>query len=264
MTDPVERFLEDNADGYGVQDFATAVEALVTAGLVSVDRAEYWKAEHARFRAVGSGHQGPHDQAVEHRAIELLEALFAAVRPRASDDWDPVAYQRYQEALSTLTGIGALSLERARPWLQLQHETLTPPGGRREPAPDPEMPFTAGELSAVLAGPEERLDGMRVTCMELYGDCVIVRFHQLLPPEPEDPVGQRELLKTPFDLEDDRRTPYEPAQVPTPRGCKPRELKGWPEVLVGWQAFVPGPPLDARSFFATWRDQEFVVSMRTR
>jgi hypothetical protein len=140
---------------------------------------------------------------------------------------------------------------------------LTPAGGwpKREPEPEPEIVFAAGELSAVLAGPVERLDGMRVTCLELYGDCVIVRFHQLLPTEPADPVERRRYLSAAFDLEDDAASSYRAATIPEPRGCPPREIQGWPEVIVGWQAFVPGAPLDARAFTLSWREQRFELRL---
>ena len=186
--------------------------------------------------------------------------MFEPVRPRDTDDWDGASFQRYQEALSTMTAIGALSFERARTWYTLQSETLVP-GDRRQPPPEPEMPFTAGELSAVLAGPPTRLDGRRVKSLELFSDCVIVRYHQLLPPEPEDPVERRQLLNTASELEDDRGTHYEPVPIPCAHGCKRSELRGWPEVLVGWQAFLPAAPLDAREFTVTWRRAQFEVSL---
>jgi hypothetical protein len=261
MNERIESFLEENGGRSGVRDYPAAVDALVATGLLAPDRGESWKSEHARLCASGSGNDlGPYDEDVETKAIELLEHLFAPVRPRAGDDWDPASYQRYQDALSTLTGIGALSYERARPWLARQQEALRPAGGRPEPQPDPEMPFAAGELNAVVVGPPHRLDGMRVTCLELYGDCVILRFHQLLPEEPADPVERRRYLGTSFELEDDVGTVYRPLTIPTPRGCKPRDVRGWPKVLAGWHAFVPGAPLDARGFTLRWRGHCFVVT----
>jgi hypothetical protein len=259
VTDAAERFLEDHVDGYDVQDYGAAADALVAAGLVTAERADEWKAEHLRLCSAGYGHEGPYEDELEARALELLETLFADVRPYASDAWDPVAYQRYQEALRTLTGIGALSHERAHPWRERQQETLTPAGGWPEPEPEPEMPFSAGELSATLAGPDERLGGMRLTCIELYGDCVVVRFHQLLPPEPEDPVERRQLLRAPFALQDDLGTPYRVAPIPMRARCEPRDADPWPNVLVGWQAFIPGAPLDAATFTVTWRDHGLAV-----
>lgn len=259
MSDPVERFLEDHAVGHRVQDYPAAVDALVAVGLLSVGRAEHWKAEHARLRAATGPGLG--EGWAEAKAVELLELLFAAVRPRASDGWDPVTYRRYQDALSTLTGIGALSHEAARPWGERQSESLTPRGGWPEPEPDPEMPFAAGDLRTVLVGPAQRLGGMRVTCMEIYGDCVIVRFHQVLPPEPEDPVERRELLTTAFELEDDRGTHYVAVACPLPKGHRRCELEQWPEVLSGWQAFVPGSPLAARGFEIAWRDERYRLTL---
>jgi hypothetical protein len=260
MTERIEQFLEDHAGGHGVEDYPAAVDALVATRLLSPDRAQSWKAEHAGLRA-SSTHQGPYDGQVEATATELLETLFAPVRPQASDGWDPALYQRYQEALSTLVGIRALSHERARPWFERQHQTLRPAGGWPEPEPDPEMLFAAGELTAVLITPTQRLEGMRVTCLELYDDCVVARFHQRLPSEPADPVERREFIRKPFELQDDAGTAYRPAPIPSPRGCKRREIKGWPEVIVGWQAFVPGAPLDARAFTVGWREQRFRLSL---
>jgi hypothetical protein len=262
MTELFEQFLEDHVDGYGVSDYSAAVDALVAAGLLTEDRAKEWRTEHARIRALGPGHLGPYDAAVEAKAVELLEALFEPVRPRDSHDWDGASFQRYQEALSTLTAIGALSYAHARPWLQRQSDALVP-GGWQPPPPEPEMPFTAGGLSAVLAGPPTRLHGRRVKSLELFNDCVILRYHQLLPPEPEDPVERRQLLSTPSELEDDRGTHYEPAHIPCAHGCKHPQIQGWPEVLVGWQAFVPAAPLDARVFTVTWRGAQFEISLNS-
>ena len=260
MSTPAERFVEDNADGYGVQDYAAAADALVAAGAVSAERADYWNAQHARAQAARNDHRGPYDPDVEARSEALLQTLFAAVHPRSSDRWDPASYQRYQEALFTLNAIGALSPERARPWLERQQHALTPAGGWPPPKPQPEMPFTAGELSAVLRGPTARLGGMRLTHLELYGDCVLAHFHQLLGPEPDDPVERRELLTTPFELHDDRGTAYQLAEIP--RDGEQRDETPWREFAAGWQAFVPAAPLDATVLIAAWREHRFVVPVR--
>ena len=262
MSTPAERFLEENADGYRVERYGAAADALVAAGLLSAERARYWKAEHARAQAAGPAHAGSFDPDVEDRAEELLQALFTAVRPRASESWDPVTYQRYQAALFTLKAIGALSPARARPWLERQQQTLTPSGGWPAPEPQPEMSFTAGDLSAVLAGPHVRLGGMRVMHVELYGDCVFVHFHQILGPEPDDPVERRELLTTAFELHDDRGTAYRPAGIPEPDGCAPAEPR-WRELYIGCQPFVPAVPLSARVLTATWREHRFSARVRS-
>ena len=258
MGELLDRFLEAHVDGYGVSDFCAAVDAFVAAGLISDDVGTSWKAEYARIRGLGPAHRGPHDPSVEAKAIELLEALFKPVRPRDSAEWDGAVFQRYHEALSTLIAIGALSYEQARPWLQRQSDTLVP-GGWKSPPPEPEMPFTAAELTAVVSGPTVRLGGMRITSVELFDDCVIVRSHQLLPGEPDDPVERRQLLGTALELEDDQHTSYQPVAIPCAHGCQRPEIREWPEVLLGWQAFLPAAPINARRFFITWRDERFDV-----
>ncbi len=258
MTELVDRFLEAHIDGYGVSDFSAAVDALAAAGLISDEAGTSWKAEHARIRGLGAAHHGPYDPEVEAKAIELLEALLEPVRARDRADWDGAVFQRYQEALSTLTAIGALSYERARPWLQRQSETLVP-GGWKPPPAEPEMPFTAAELVTVVPGPASRLGGTRITSVELFADCVIVRSHQLVPEQPEDPVERRQLLGTALELEDDKGTRYRSVAIPCAHGCKRPVIRGWPEVLLGWQAFLPAAPPNARRFFITWRDEWFEV-----
>jgi hypothetical protein len=94
LTERIEQFLEDHADGYGAHDYPAVVDALVATGLVSLDRAESWKAEHARLCASRIDYQGRYDEELEAKAIELLEALFAPVRPLAGDEWDPAVYGR--------------------------------------------------------------------------------------------------------------------------------------------------------------------------
>ena len=76
------------------------------------------------------------------------------------------------------------------------------------------MPFTAAELITVVAGPAMRLGGMQITSVELFDDSVIVRSHQLLPKEPDDPIERRQLLGTALELEDDQGTPYRPVAIP--------------------------------------------------
>lgn len=250
MTEPVDRFLEAHVDGYGVSDFSAAVDALVAAGLINDQAGTSWKAEHARIRGLGPAHLGPDDPAAEAKAIELLEALFKPVRPSDSPEWDVAVFQRYQGALSTLTAIGALSYKRARPWAQRQSDTLVP-GGLKPRPPEPEMPFTAAELTAVVAGPALRFGGMQNTSVELFDDCIIVRSHQLLPEEPDDPVERRQLLGTALELEDDQGTPYRPVAIPCAHGCRRPEIREWPQVLLGWQAFLPAAPLEAQRFFMT-------------
>lgn len=254
MNNRLDQFLEENIGC--AQDYSAAVDALVATGALSSARAAYWKTEHARTEAAHR-HQGRVSEEIESKATQVLEDLFASVRPEGSEGWDPALYQRYQEALSTLQSIGALSPESARPWTKRQQAILMPPP---EPEPEPEIAFAAGTLSAVAVGPCDRLGGMRVTCLELYGDCAIVRFHQLLPEEPADPVERREYLRASLELSDDTGTEYRPAGVPSCRSCKPRQLESWPEGLLGWRAFVPGPPLEAQAFTVGWRGHRFELS----
>lgn len=256
MNARIEYFLEEPPSGYTHRD---AADALVAAGLLSRDRAEAWVAENVRLQAAGGGLDGPFDPEVSARAVELLRALAPLERVRGTDAWDGAAYTRYTNALDALRLIGALSSDGARPWSQLGARAGEPPGGWAEPEPDPEIQFTAGELHEVLIGPPDRSGGLRVTSLELYGDCVIVRFHQRLPSRPADPVERRELLRHAFAVEDDAGTAYRPAPIPAPRDCPRPGVEGWPAVVTGWQPFVPGPPPGARTFTVSWHDQDFTL-----
>lgn len=258
MRSDVADFLNASADGYGAPDFAAATEALVVAGLLAADDAARWNAEHQRLTTVPSAEDDDVDPAVERAAIELLEDLVRPVRPRDSEEWDLALYQRFQDALMTLAFIGALTVDARRPWLARQQKLLNPPGGYEPTPAEMPMPYAARELIDVLPGPDIRHEGMRITSLELYDDCVVVRAHLVLPPEPADPVEHRTFLR--LRIDDDRGTDYWPARTPSaPGDCASAEVP-WGSAITPRITFTPGPPLDAKVFTVTWRDHEFPVS----
>jgi hypothetical protein len=261
MNQSVDQFLDQcYSSSVGPPELPAAVDALEAAGLLTSAEARSRREEHRRV-AAAQQHvaRSPLDPELEERAIELLESLKEPLRPRDSDEWDPAAFQRYQEAIMALSMVGAMGGARTLPYSRLHQELIRPARRPPEPKPEPEMPFVAGELSAVLVGPSQRSDGRRVTSLELYDDCVIVRYHITLPAEPSDPDEREALLRMSFRVEDDVGTNYEVAFIPVPNGCERPSLDEWPLAISNWQAVTPGPPLDVAEFTVYMDGVPFVV-----
>ncbi|MDQ6807258.1 MAG: hypothetical protein M3065_20410, partial [Actinomycetota bacterium] len=153
------------------------LRAYVVAGVLSEADAEAWRARFAAAeRAVTAPDSEVGDRATRTQATELLEELLKA---RTSDDEQTKA-SSFHSALGAFTAIGLISTEEQREWNERARPAPSPPRHHRlldRPS------YTAAELRTVLAGPLERLGGVRLLCAELYSDCVIVRWHRLLTPE---------------------------------------------------------------------------------
>ena len=261
----VELLLEANLNGEGrIQDLDAAVDALLVAELLAADEAEEWRNASARARSA--------DQAAcawsasdKARAEELLKQLHAEAWPRSDPDWDPARYARFDEARTMLSTLGLLSPQDGLRWGQRGEALLhARPGHRQTPVVTVEaaLPFAAGQLTCVAAGPAKRIAGLRIVNVELYDDCLMLRKHHELPEEPEDPVEARELLFPEIGLTDDLGTIYEPATARYPDGCcPPPPSVEWSRVRSGVLFALPAVPLGAHELIVSWRDDEITIAL---
>ncbi len=248
--------------------------AYVAVGALSAQEAEEWLERFARAaRALAVCDEEVATQAVRARAEELVEDHLAALAAPA-EARDRAALRRFCSALWALKRVGAISEEthhayqvRARP--------------KRQPRPQasrgPSRPsFEAAVLERVVAGPSVRLSAVRLICVELYRDCVTLRWHRLLTPEEtaardefsrlpivrERRLEQRRRWGADFELHDDRGTRYTLVARDSPRDhewFRPRDDK--PTPVWGYATFLPQPPPDATRLEAVNDSDRFVIAL---
>lgn len=151
-------------------------------------------------------------------AAELLEELFAAVP--SDDDGMGVELNRFEGALGALVAIGAAD---GAAWEARLDERL---GESAEPERGPEG-GTERDLVAVLPGPSDEVDGVRLLYALRFTDGVTVVLRR--PPRDDDD----DFWEWDFELRDDAGTPYAECGA----------SGGGDELRV---AFEGTPPADAR------------------
>jgi hypothetical protein len=184
----VATFREDHADeAWPERDgrMAGALGALRAVGLLGADEAEAW-----RPRLMGAGVERPVPSGRTRRAAgELLEDLLEAVP--VDDEGRGEDFRRFEGALSALQAVGAASgdwygrLARRMGWPTADEVSELNEGG------------TERDLRAVLPGPNEALDGVRVLCVLRFDDgvSVLLRVDDGDDPFEDDPFD--------FELVDD-------------------------------------------------------------
>jgi hypothetical protein len=161
---------------------AGSLGALRAVGLLAPEEAEAWRA-----RLSASGEERPTAPRTARQAGGgLLEELFDEVAP---DDDPPVALSRFQGALEALRAVGAADAEwderlrRRMGWPSAAEARELNAGGTQE------------ELLAVLAGPAEAVDGVRVPYALRFSDgiCFVIRREGDLDEE-DDGWSEAELV----------------------------------------------------------------------
>ncbi len=245
----------------------------VALGALTEEEASAWR---ARFDETERVWRAPEEEivgdALRIRAAALLERRFDAfVR---SEPGSPDALRELQAALAVLRALRMTSAEEHRKWgeriedaiFERRPEALRPPEDR---------PYRAAELERVIACPSQRLSGVRLTCLELYRDCAILRWHRVLAAgearaavdaqrEARDEQALQEVgrrFAASFELRDDLRTRYR-AVDPCARTAGWRGISGESGYPVwGASPFVPGVPQGARRLHARNADDEFTIEL---
>jgi hypothetical protein len=164
--------------------------ALRAVGLLDADEARAWR---LRFAGPGVERPAPSEKTRE-AAGELLQQLLEAVPVDDGAGGDD--FFRFEGALFALQSVGAASsgwwerLARRMGWPTAEEVGELNVGG------------TQKELRAVLAGPNEAVDGVRVLCALRFDDgvSVLLRVDDGVDPIEDDPFD--------FELSDDVGTSY--------------------------------------------------------
>ena len=181
-------------------------------------------------------------------AVELLERELEDRAPDIAAD-DPLGpRERFMTKLQALLETGVIDWGERSDWTDRLDRVFPDRAIRREP------PAYAGrELRAVAIGPDTRLAGLRITSVEMYDDCVIVRWH-LLPGDHEewwnrtaltDHVEDLVRAHCPTSLQDDHGTAYVPTHAGVWNDSDLLQLRQRPAVMTGSSASTQGTPQDA-------------------
>jgi hypothetical protein len=169
---------------------AGVLGALRAVGLLGTAEAEAWR---PRLMAAGVGRPVPSD-GTRRGAGELLQDLLAAMPPDDEGRGDDSL--RFEGALDALRAVGAASGE----WYERRARRMGWPTA--DELSERDAGGTERDLRAVLAGPGEAVDGMRVLCALLFDDgvSVLLRVEDGDDPFEDDPFC--------FELLDDLGTSY--------------------------------------------------------
>ncbi len=253
----------------------------VAIGALTNEEAERWR---ERLTFAAEAFRAPDGEVVgedvRSQARELLSEALAAYRA-SNPDAEERPRWRFGTVLGAFKAVGAVSEDEASNWDRKFHEVLErrskPKREARQRAQRKSgreaSRYNAAELARLVLGPPQRLSGVRVTCAELYGDCVIVRWHRVLSAE-EIHRGEKSCSKQPtadevaanfgaaFSLEDDLGTNYTPGtpanQITGDQGLSENHQ---PVPIWGRSVFVPTVPRRATHLRALNGNDEFHLSL---
>ena len=284
MRQRVESFLErqlswvpvwfgDRIDESMLQWVAAELPLLVAMGALSEEEESAWR---ARFAHAEQAWRAPEAEIfsdeVKSSAAALLEKRLEAFA--RSEPGSGVELGELQAALSVLRAVRLTSEEQHDQWGERILDVIAE-RRPRPPAP-PQRPYLAAELERVVPCPSQRVDGTRLTCLQLYRDCAILRWHRVLSPDQAAAASsaQREAREEPdlrevrrrftatFELRDDLGTEYRAAAPPR------AETGGWHGIngktgypVWGASPFVPAVPDNARRLEARAGDGQFTIEL---
>ena len=178
------------------------------------------------------------------RAVELLERELASAASSAGDPGPLGPRETFLAKLQALLETGSIDWSDRDAWVAKLDEVV-PDTSARPAAPS----YDGAELRGVIVGPERRLGGLRISSVEVYDDCVLVRWHLVVDEDERwqanvavgDHADDLARAHGPRALEDDLGTAYSLG----PRGIfgmwDVLSLDRRPAVLSGSSAFTPDP-----------------------
>ena len=222
-------------------DISQAIETLLAIGGLSAEEARDWR---ARFdRAAMAPEPNPQLRTQARAHLDSLD----------------VAEGDYSAARDAFAGIGLITPDEQQKW---HNELLRQREAEMPPDPALERSWRAADFDdtvfvRVLAGPDRRVAGIRITAVEIYEGGVVVNWHFSAHGE-SDPAADAVWGHLSFDWEDDEDwDDHDNHQVPIAladdlgtdyvRSSGGFSMHGEEShVAFGHEGFAPGPPADPR------------------
>lgn len=220
------------------------VQAFVDLGVIDGDALHDWS---ERFERASQALE-PVSVKSRARAVELLERELARTA-RAGETFDRLGPREpFLAKLQALLETGHIDWGDRNAWLEKLDEVAP-----EAPSCPSAQSYDGAELRAVIVGPERRLGGLRINSVEVYDDCVIVRWHLVADADDDwrahvaAPDHANDLARAhgPRSLEDDLGSAYSLGPPGSFGMWSVLYLDQRPAVLPGASAFTPGPPTAA-------------------
>lgn len=246
------------------------LSALAHLGALTEAAAHDWSARAEQVRVLARRRGLRRDPELRSRAKELLERMLGDVEPlverRGSTGWVTMPYDEFGGALEAIDALRLLDARQRERWSERWFRALDEGRADSPPArePEPEDPYAAVDLLAVVPPLELETDApVRVTCAELYADCVAIAWQTVVPQEEWGPgEEQRDVLNrrvsrtfgrldaVAITLTDDVGTTYRPVGPQSQHGGieAARSTAAWSETV-----FVPAVPEGAGRLEAALR-----------
>jgi hypothetical protein len=242
----------------------------VALGALTKAEASDWQ---ARFARAEEAVRAPDGEVVGERTKARANELLAETIDGVGGDRDEseLALARFHAFLAAFRALGAVRADEASSWRERVLRAIE----QRMPEPRPSnRAWVARQCRRVVTGPSRRIGGVRLTCAELYEDCVMLRWHRLISPaelastedtaapgKPNDSAAGRWGVK--LELRDDIGTPYaavDPLSEIT--GSREPLEKEEPSVLWGRSIFMPAVPNETSHLVAAYGADEFELDLR--
>jgi hypothetical protein len=165
----------DEAERRELESFRFSLEALAAIGALPDPDTENWI---ARFQSEPEAKKRRPEVAPDPETQRRARTLFEKRLPPSGLDPESEDYKkaiwRFQEAQAVINISGALPGEERAEWQERFLERVSPKDQRRLH----NSPRSTGlDLERVVSGPPSRHDGLRITHVELYGDGLVVHWH---------------------------------------------------------------------------------------
>lgn len=247
--------------GTFVEEGQWLARGLAELGILSEDERRVWG---TRFDQAAEA-LVPYPADVRARGRELLEDELTET---AADPAEVLERrERFGDLLQALLETGIVDWADQAGWMGRLDEALAPPPNVTHPPP----PYLARELRAVAVAPPERIGGLRVTSVELYDDCIWLRWHLLAPNEPRwqtsvhiiDHALDLAREHRPQVLRDDLGTRYTKTPGEILEDLDFDHLTHNPGVLLGVTAFTPQVPQHATRLTVHHHDDIIDIELPT-
>lgn len=232
------------------------VERLEAVGLLDPDVAREWKARALRF-SEDFEQVVPDVPATRDLARDFLRGL---IEGRKTSEGDDPATEYFYGAANAFRDVGLFSEREWNDWTEMWEEIVDERPEDFKHDIEIAGGFEGSRVEAVLAGPEIRSSGLRVTALAKFEDGLCVYWHFNGLPVVEEIVSEDEPWFDPFEgsipsltITDDAGTEY----VNTQDGTMP--LGG--VSAIGSSSFAPRIPSDAKRIFIESGESkiEFVI-----
>ncbi|MGH9321982.1 MAG: hypothetical protein ACRD3V_19110 [Vicinamibacteria bacterium] len=231
-------------------DFESALQALLAVDALSPEEAELWRERFHRLGAASAEEMQTTRARLEETATRLIQELRQECSQTGGDDRED-KMARANFALDALHQIDLLSEEELFERVEEFNRLLGLPDEPENLIEGPQLQ----RVDRVIAGPANRILGMRITAIALCEDGLIVHWHRLRESQGPDVDDVYDEVEFPpeLEIEDDVDTEYDPHGGGSGGGG---------EVETGNAEFEPAVPKEAELLRISLDEEGWEIPLR--